>query len=39
MSELRYAEIVEQSISDGLDWDDFRVFLEVVRMVASTGRR
>lgn len=31
MSELRYAEIVEQSVSDGVDWDDFRVFLEVVR--------
>jgi DNA-binding transcriptional LysR family regulator len=31
MSELRYSEIVEQSVSDSLDWDDFRVFLEVVR--------
>ena len=30
MSELRYAEIVEQSVVDGVDWDDFRVFLEVV---------
>ncbi len=31
MSELRYAEIVEQSVADDVDWDDFRVFLEVVR--------
>lgn len=31
MSELRYAEIVEQSVPEGVDWDDFRVFLEVVR--------
>lgn len=31
MSELRYAEIVEPSVPDGVDWDDFRVFLEVVR--------
>lgn len=31
MGELRYAEIVEPSVPDGIDWDDFRVFLEVVR--------
>ena len=31
MSGLPYTEIVEQSIPDGVDWDDFRVFLEVVR--------
>ena len=31
MSELRYAEIVEQFVPDDVDWDDFRVFFEVVR--------
>ncbi len=31
MSGLPYTDIVEQSIPDGVDWDDFRVFLEVVR--------
>lgn len=31
MSGLPYTEIGEQSIPDGVDWDDFRVFLEVVR--------
>jgi DNA-binding transcriptional LysR family regulator len=31
MSEKRYADIVEQSVSDTIDWDDFRVFFEVVR--------
>jgi DNA-binding transcriptional LysR family regulator len=31
MSELPYAEIAEQVIPEGVDWDDFRVFLEVVR--------
>ncbi len=31
MSELPYAEMAEQALPDGVDWDDFRVFLEVVR--------
>ena len=31
MNELPYAEISEQIIPDSIDWDDFRVFLEVVR--------
>ncbi|HEY1633054.1 MAG TPA: LysR family transcriptional regulator [Rhizomicrobium sp.] len=31
MIELPYTEISEQIIPDGVDWDDFRVFLEVVR--------
>ena len=31
MTELTYAEIVEPTVADGVDWDDFRVFLEVVR--------
>lgn len=31
MSELHYAGIVETVAPDGLDWDDFRVFLEVVK--------
>jgi len=31
MSGLPYTEIAEQSIPEGVDWDDFRVFLEVVR--------
>jgi len=31
MNELPYAEITEPLIPDGVDWDDFRVFLEVVR--------
>src|ERR1700743_704295 len=31
MIELPYTEMSEQIIPDGVDWDDFRVFLEVVR--------
>jgi DNA-binding transcriptional LysR family regulator len=31
MNELPYAELGEQVGPDGVDWDDFRVFLEVVR--------
>lgn len=31
MTELPYMDIGEQIIPDGVDWDDFRVFLEVVR--------
>jgi DNA-binding transcriptional LysR family regulator len=31
MAELPYTDIPEQIIPDGVDWDDFRVFLEVVR--------
>jgi DNA-binding transcriptional LysR family regulator len=31
MSELPYTENAEPGIGDGTDWDDFRVFLEVVR--------
>lgn len=29
--EPRYAELIEQVGSDGVDWDDFRIFLEVIR--------
>ena len=31
MNELPYTELGEQTGPDGVDWDDFRVFLEVVR--------
>ena len=31
MNDSAYADRVEQSVPEGVDWDDFRVFLEVVR--------
>jgi len=31
MNDSSYADRVEQSVPEGVDWDDFRVFLEVVR--------
>lgn len=31
MNESPYADRVEQLVPEGVDWDDFRVFLEVVR--------
>ncbi|HTQ13606.1 MAG TPA: LysR family transcriptional regulator [Rhizomicrobium sp.] len=31
MNQLAYMDIHEQLIPEGVDWDDFRVFLEVVR--------